>query len=580
MTDMPTTNLATFKTQSAKVAPLLQDVFSRDSVAHSRSVFYAAVASGKTDIVDYLIREFVVAADQTKIVECPNNRLVFRETCLWRAASDGNERMVRKLLALCDSSVDATCHYVHTPLSAACWFGHVKIAKVLLDSGAAMSTGTDRLSPLMLAVITEHTDVARLLVKRGASVNFSTANGSTALHWSTVSGKIDCTAFVCDKGAAYVADASGTTPAMWAAQCGNWNIVTYLGKRFRLSDNELFVCNVLWVATTCLGKTDCMAKVFDDRRGVCERIDPFRSTVEEIVSLRNRWTETGVLDGLGFVNEVQELVFGNNHHLCYCNVVARGDVAIEHGRFELAQGTWRNFVVGQKNIADKMFCIHKLTEIVNRLSNFAASGQCPGMMEHFLCLVKQLSHAKSTTPEYALSLCNVVLRVVSMWLCATVGGYPFRSIEEFVRQFVDAARGIDVLSLCLKNTCERLPVGRLVRLLCGCGAPTTSHLLLHSAVIMDRDDVEECVSFLLEQGCHPDFTNEAGKTPADMIDFRPFGGCASLKRLFVNNPPSLRCVCARKVSRDKTLYDGCLLPKHVLTFVANHSPVPVGREQV
>ena len=79
-------------------------------------------------------------------------------------------------------------------------------------------------------LITGHNEVLRLLIRRGANIDFSRAgDGATPLHLATKAGHIDVTETLLSKGA-YVnaADRNGNTPLHLAAVGGQREIIDCL----------------------------------------------------------------------------------------------------------------------------------------------------------------------------------------------------------------------------------------------------------------------------------------------------------------------------------------------------------------
>ena len=74
-------------------------------------------------------------------------------------------------------------NFRHTPLHLAILSRHIDVVNVLLvestDLNAKNSAG---LTPLALSMSEEMNEVAELLLKSGASVNVTDANGNTLLH--------------------------------------------------------------------------------------------------------------------------------------------------------------------------------------------------------------------------------------------------------------------------------------------------------------------------------------------------------------------------------------------------------------
>jgi ankyrin repeat protein len=84
----------------------------------------------------------------------------------------------------------------------------------------------DGFTPLMAAAYNGNLEIAKLLFKKGAWVNFMSSDVRNALWYATITGKLDLVKFLVDKGAYInISDVSGTTPLMLAAINGDSEIV-------------------------------------------------------------------------------------------------------------------------------------------------------------------------------------------------------------------------------------------------------------------------------------------------------------------------------------------------------------------
>lgn len=81
-----------------------------------------------------------------------------------------------------------------TPLHVAAKFGHVEVARVLLDAGTEVNIrgGYDESTPLHVCAWDNKPDVARLLIARGADVerNSGPQHRNTPLGWAIVAGSL------------------------------------------------------------------------------------------------------------------------------------------------------------------------------------------------------------------------------------------------------------------------------------------------------------------------------------------------------------------------------------------------------
>ena len=152
-----------------------------------------------------------------------------------QAARDGNEELVRKLLAsgadihatqratnrnaLAEASlqghqsivdlllqegskVDSTDAEGNTALHHACLKGHLAVAKSLLNEGAPVNaSGPDGQSALHLAMQKPYPNVAMLLIQSRADVNTRDASFRTPLHLSASQGNVAMCSYLLNEGA-------------------------------------------------------------------------------------------------------------------------------------------------------------------------------------------------------------------------------------------------------------------------------------------------------------------------------------------------------------------------------------------
>lgn len=78
------------------------------------------------------------------------------------------------------------------PIHAACWKGHIAIVEELLKYLKEVDTQNNKHStPLSLASASDHVDITRMLIERGANVNYRAKNGFTLLHTACNQGNLE-----------------------------------------------------------------------------------------------------------------------------------------------------------------------------------------------------------------------------------------------------------------------------------------------------------------------------------------------------------------------------------------------------
>ncbi|KAK4150798.1 hypothetical protein C8A00DRAFT_45879 [Chaetomidium leptoderma] len=136
----------------------------------------------------------------------------------YKAAEEGNEQMVRNLLAI-GANIDAFTGYYGTPLAAACRHGHGTVVKLLLDADADVHMNRFFGTPLELAAGAGHRDVVEMLLavlkRKQAHYDMSErllCSTGTALHEASAAGHEAVAALLLDSGADInLRDRSGRT---------------------------------------------------------------------------------------------------------------------------------------------------------------------------------------------------------------------------------------------------------------------------------------------------------------------------------------------------------------------------------
>ncbi|KAL7550470.1 hypothetical protein ACHAWF_014576 [Thalassiosira exigua] len=128
--------------------------------------------------------QFASAAD-VEAMSSPGARLI-------GAASDGDKKLVQKLLK--EEKIDANVRDWDelTPLIPAASAGHLDVVKLLLKEGADVNAkDKDGIAALMEASIMGHVKIVELLIKEGAEVDAPANSGVTALWLASGEGKAD-----------------------------------------------------------------------------------------------------------------------------------------------------------------------------------------------------------------------------------------------------------------------------------------------------------------------------------------------------------------------------------------------------
>ncbi|KAL3450534.1 ankyrin repeat-containing domain protein [Aspergillus insuetus] len=112
------------------------------------------------------------------------------EALLWRAAHNGDEKLVDFLLDHQPSTASAASHYNRSPLSISAVKGHYTIIKKLLAYGLDPDEkDTLGRSPLSLAAAAGHSGVVRELLTKGVDITSTDECGRGPLLWAAHSGQ-------------------------------------------------------------------------------------------------------------------------------------------------------------------------------------------------------------------------------------------------------------------------------------------------------------------------------------------------------------------------------------------------------
>ncbi|XTI94194.1 ankyrin repeat-containing domain protein [Cenococcum geophilum] len=183
----------------------------------SSAVLGSACANGEEAIVRLLL-----ATDGLKA----NSKDKYDWTPLQRATWNGHDAVVRLLLAE-GAELEVRDEYGRTPLSWAAQHGHEAVVKLLLAQGAELELRDmyDR-TPLSWAAGNGHEAVVKLLLAQGAELE---TNGRTPLSWAAESGREAVVKLLLAQGAKLETnDRGGRTPLSWAAENGHEAVVMLL----------------------------------------------------------------------------------------------------------------------------------------------------------------------------------------------------------------------------------------------------------------------------------------------------------------------------------------------------------------
>ena len=117
-----------------------------------------------------------------------------------------------------------------TPLHLASLYGHVEVARMLVEHGADVAAQTEHgVTPLHAASAMGQVEVARMLVERGADVATQNKYGETSLHAASQNGQVEVARMLVERGADVAAQTKdGDTPFHLALKNGQVEVVHML----------------------------------------------------------------------------------------------------------------------------------------------------------------------------------------------------------------------------------------------------------------------------------------------------------------------------------------------------------------
>ncbi|MCC7234829.1 MAG: ankyrin repeat domain-containing protein [Bryobacterales bacterium] len=140
-----------------------------------------------------------------------------RVLTLHDACATGVQARVEELLIEVPRMIDSHSPDGFTPLALACFFGHVELARWLINRGANLDLAAEnpmQVTPLHAASAGRHLEIVRALLEGGANPNARQQGGFTPLHAAAQSGDAEIARLLIEKGADREARAGNNQTAL------------------------------------------------------------------------------------------------------------------------------------------------------------------------------------------------------------------------------------------------------------------------------------------------------------------------------------------------------------------------------
>ena len=134
------------------------------------------------------------------------------EKTLAQSSYDGNTEYMKSLLSKgvdpnCVSDMVVTVHFQGqywqsmTPLFLAVLKSHIDVARLLMEAGADPNIANSGQSPLRMAVVLDHISMVKLLIERGANLNMGHTRLINPLQGASLFGRTEVVKVLLDAGA-------------------------------------------------------------------------------------------------------------------------------------------------------------------------------------------------------------------------------------------------------------------------------------------------------------------------------------------------------------------------------------------
>ncbi|MCE9615692.1 MAG: SUMF1/EgtB/PvdO family nonheme iron enzyme [Lentisphaerae bacterium] len=194
---------------------------------------------------------FVVSALLAGALTLTAQAIVGTSEDIHRAVRDNDVGYLKDLLVNADPElVNAVVGRGVTPLHVAAVLNHADVARELLAHGAKVDAVTDSgFTPLHWAASRDATACAAILIEAGANINAPSSKGITPLHWAASRNATNVVALLLDAGADTAAKTdTGAEPLHWAHLGDQEDAALLIADRMVSLEMESERTNVTFVA--------------------------------------------------------------------------------------------------------------------------------------------------------------------------------------------------------------------------------------------------------------------------------------------------------------------------------------------
>lgn len=145
---------------------------------------------------------------------------------LYDIVRNGSVAMLKEVIKTDPDFINRKNKDGYTPLILACYSGNAEVANYLIENVKDINSGSKFGTPLMAASVKGYDKIVDLLIDKGALVDATDPNGTTALHYAIIFGFDDVAKrLIKAKASSSLKDNRGKTALDYAKMLGKTEIV-------------------------------------------------------------------------------------------------------------------------------------------------------------------------------------------------------------------------------------------------------------------------------------------------------------------------------------------------------------------